>query len=172
MDINKYLYTRGYLITNSPKIKTTDITDFYNVNKLDKYYIYTHNDTRFYYIKKDNFIAFLIGHAYNPFTDEYCETDILLSIFSKNNSSQNGINDYINELTGTFVLGTIINNKLTIINDASGIQTCFYGLKDDYVYISSHLVLLERLLMLERTKYSKKLIRSEERRVGKECRSW
>lgn len=78
-NMQDYLYTRGFLITNDPNINE-DSYPFYNnwvCKKIEGIYFYIHNKQKIYIRELQNgSIAFLIGHAYNPIADLYDEQEI------------------------------------------------------------------------------------------------
>src|SRR5690554_6836859 len=145
MDLNQYLFTRGYLITNNSHIKSNMITNYYKSFQLGKFYIHIHDETKFSYIESENINIFIIGHLYNPFTNQIDENNILNSLILKYNMNDQEFFNYMNDLSGTFIIGIVDNEQIKILNDASGIQTCFYGIYDKNLYACSHLMILEKL---------------------------
>lgn len=97
-----------------------------------------------------------MGHAYNPFTREYKEEKILEYI-----AEAYGTNEYmerINDITGVFVYGSIINGKLEYLVDPSGMQSACYGKIGENFYISSHPQLIGDLCDLKMDVFVKELI--------------
>ena len=69
IDENK-LFRRGFLLTT----KEIELEDYFYLNEWNKerifnYYFYIHNEQEFFYIFDNNEFIFLIGHAFNYFSD-------------------------------------------------------------------------------------------------------
>lgn len=139
-NMQDYLYTRGFLITNDPNINE-DSYPFYNnwvCERIEGIYFYIHNKQKIYIRElQSGSIAFLIGHAYNPIADLYDEQEILEYVYSKN------IYERVSELTGIFVIGVVTDDSVKFIGDAACMQSVFYGTVNGFVYISSHSYLLK-----------------------------
>lgn len=159
IDIQKYLYIRGFLITDDKNIDTLKYPfyrNWYNVN-IGNYDFYINNDQKLYLYKSNNKIYFIIGHAYDPFTNEYKESNILKYI---SKADKNGLYyNTINELTGVFVAGYIKNeNEIYFYGDAACMMSTFYGTHDNKLYISSHTQLIGDLCNLEFDEFVKELL--------------
>lgn len=138
-EINKYLFVRGFLLSTN---KDLDLTSFpfynnWNVTEIcDGYYAYTHNLQKVHYVNVNGKVFFIFGHAYNPFTMEIDEKVILERI-----GNAYGTEDYqnkVDEITGVFVVGSIIDGKVSFIVDPSGMQSACYGFVNGNFYMSSH----------------------------------
>lgn len=159
-DLRKFLYIRGFLFTNDSEINET-IYPFYSNWKKDRimsYNLYTHRDQKSYIYndKKASFV--IVGHAYNPFSGEHSEKAILEIAAEKYNSNKEMFFEFINELTGVFLFMIVEQESVVFFNDASGMQTVFYGEKENKIYISSHSKLIGDILGLEISPYVKRLI--------------
>ena len=158
-ELKQDLFIRGFLLTNK-KIEETDDFPFYGnwkVEKHGKFYFMSHRLTGMHiYTDKQNRIFFLFGHAYNPFTMEYREENILRFIAQAVETP-----DYIeriNDLTGVFVYGHIIGDKLEYLVDPSGMQSACYSNDEKNIYISSHAQLIGDICSLEMSPFVKELI--------------
>lgn len=102
-DLRKYLFIRGFLMTDDSSIdgKSFPFFDEWKCTRLGNFYVWTHRDTGFYWAHQDGRIFFLFGHAYNPFTMEISESNILKRIAAHSGASD--FYDVISELTGIFV---------------------------------------------------------------------
>ena len=82
-DLQKFLFIRGFLIADR-EIKDMSGFPFYGNWKTEKHgdwYFMAHNLTGMHiYETADGKIFFLMGHAYNPFTMEHKEVDVLKHI--------------------------------------------------------------------------------------------
>ena len=150
-ELQKDLFIRGFLITDK-EITDMDAFPFYGNWKVEQhggFFFYSHELTgvHLYEDEKGN-IFFIMGHAYNPFTMKHQEEDIL-----KDLAQASGADHYfekINELTGVFVYGSLVNGKLEFVVDPSGMQSACYGKIGDTFYISSHAQLIGDLCDLAR----------------------
>ena len=157
VDLQKYLFIRGFLITD----KKLDLQSFpfYNnwqVESFGGYNYYTHNLTDKCFFKgEDGRLFFIMGHAYNPFTMEISESDILQRI-----AKSYGESDYfekISEITGVFVLGTEKDGVVEFLVDTAGMQSACYANINGTFYISSHPQLIGDVENLTMDKFVQKL---------------
>lgn len=155
VDLQKYLFCRGFLLTDHDL--DTELYPFYgnwNMTNLGfGYKAYIHNLQKSTTLRTESESFILIGNAYNPYTMEYEEKDILQHL-----STVSDRIDYINELTGVFFLGIIREDSVQLHLDASTQQWACYGLINGHLYVSSHMRLIGDLLNLQMTDYSKRLI--------------
>ena len=154
-DLQKYLFCRGFLLTDHDL--DTELYPFYgnwNMTNLGfGYKAYIHNLQKSTTLRTESESFILIGNAYNPYTMEYEEKDILQHL-----STVSDRFDYINELTGVFFLGIIREDSVQLHLDASTQQWACYGLINGHLYVSSHMRLIGDLLNLQMTDYSQRLI--------------
>lgn len=157
--LRRYLFIRGFLMTDDTNIDSMGFPFFgeWNCTKLESFYVWTHQDTEFYWIRRDERVFFIFGHAYNPFTMEKSESRILESIAT--HFSAFDFYDAISELTGIFVLGYIEGNTVGFLTDPSGMQSACSGVIDDKFYLTSHPQLVADILGLKMTSFVEELIR-------------
>ena len=156
--MRKHLFEKGYLITNA-ELSDTDAYPMYgNFCKITKglYNFWIYTSVGFYTYDHDGKTAFLIGHAYNPFTMEYDEVAILSRLLSLYGTD--GYFDAVSELTGVFALGVIDGERLEMLLDASGQQYGCYGTVEGKQYISSHMRLIGDICHLKTADYFEKLV--------------
>lgn len=67
--------------------------------------------------------------------------------------------DYIDELTGIFVLGIISGDEITFLTDPAGMQSVCCGVIDKKIYIASHPQLVADICGLEMTAFVQELTR-------------
>ena len=157
-DLQQFLFIRGFLVTNSNNIDLDDFPFYGNweLVKLKNLFFYRHKQTGFHFYEKDNKVCFIYGHAYNPFTMEIDETKILQRIFPY--IGKESFYDYLDELTGVFVFGTIVDEKISFIVDPAGMQSaCYCVVKDDF-YISSHPQLIADICGYKMSDFAKDLV--------------
>lgn len=160
-DLQKHLFVRGFMITND-KFTVSAQFPFYGnwtQEKRGNYTFCVHELQKCYFVEKEGYTFFLIGHAYNPYTMDYDENVILDKV-----AEANLIDDYnclkvINQLTGLFIIGYVKDDDMEFITDASGMQYTCYGVFNRKIYISSHMQLLDDILDLNEDKYIAKLMR-------------
>lgn len=158
-ELQQDLFIRGFLITDCP-INHLEAFPFYGnwkVEKHGKYYFMAHQLTgmHVYTDEKDNHF-FIMGHAYNPFTMQYDEHEILKYI-----ASSYGTEEYmerIHDLTGVFVYGSVIKDTIHYLVDPSGMQSACCGKIGEYLYISSHPQLIGDVCDLQMDELVKELI--------------
>ena len=158
-ELQQYLFIRGFLLSTKDDISLDKFPFYGKWNKSEiapGYYAYTHFKQNVYSAEVGGKIFFLFGHAYNPFTMEIDENKILERI-----GSSYGTEDYqdrIDEITGVFVMGSIIDNKVSFIVDPSGMQSACYGCIYNDLYISSHPQIIGDLCGLKMGKLVKELV--------------
>lgn len=157
--LQKFLFIRGFLITDT-EIENTEAFPFYGNWKKEKhgnYWYMAHKSAGMHIYEDENGkVFFLMGHAYNPFTMEHEETNILKSI-----SKTYGTDEYIdclNALTGIYVTGVADGKDIEFHVDASGMQSACYGKINDSFYISSHPQLIGDICGLVMDDFVKELI--------------
>lgn len=154
----KKLYIRGFLLTDAE----TDEEEYPFYGKWSSIgfagrKLLVHPEQRVCMVKTDCLTMALVGHAYNPFTMQSDENEIVSELAELFAENEKAFWESFNELTGTFVL-MWYDGSLHIVGDASGMMTVFYAEKDGRAYISSHTMLLGELLNLEMSSYAKRII--------------
>lgn len=153
------LFIRGFLVTDAEQINIDEYPFYGNwkQTKCGNYLFLAHKLTGFHIFKNDKGdFFFLLGHAYNPFTMEYCEEKILKHI-----ADAHGTPNYmerINDLTGVFIYGDIIDGVMHYLVDPSGMQSVCSGKINDNFYLSSHAQLIGDICGLEMDDFVKELI--------------
>lgn len=140
-------------------LKTVDEFPFYGnfaVTHVGSYDFWVHNEAKLYTFETHGVTYFLIGHAYNPYSMEYLEIDILKSLSEAD--AQGQYFEKLSELTGIFAVGIVSEQALTVVSDASGMQYICYAKVKENVYISSHMRLIGDLCALPTDDFVKKLI--------------
>ena len=149
-ELQQYLFVRGFILTNRNDL---DLQKFPFLGKWNKndlgngFYAYTHMLQSVHSIEVNGKIFFIFGHAYNPFTMEIDEDKILQRIGEAYGTDE--YQDRIDEITGVFVIGSIVDGKITYEVDPSGMQSACYANIDSHFYISSHSQsLTEKIVLL------------------------
>ena len=108
------------------------------------------------YVTNSDMTFLLLGHAYNPFTLETDEMQILRRISESYGTEE--FFDRINELTGVFVFGVIDGGEMSFLTDPSGMQSACCGKVGDFFYLSSHSQLIGDICDLEMDDFVRELI--------------
>lgn len=157
-ELKKDLFIRGFLVTDR-KIEDLDAFPFYGNWKCEKhcgYYFMSHQLTGVHiYTDTGGRCFFLMGHAYNPFTMEYREMEILKHI-----AVAYGTEDYmerIHDLTGVFVYGSVVDGEVDYLVDPSGMQSACSGKEGDKFYLCSHAQLVGDICGFEMDSFVREL---------------
>ena len=135
-----FLFKRGYLVTDNTNIDTESYP-FYSLwdkHTTGKYSILVHKEQDFAMCEKNGITAVMIGHAYDPFTMKYDDTEILLDCLEAYIDGKDNYFDKINSLTGIHVIIIFVNNRIETVQDCSGMRSCYYGKIESSIYITSH----------------------------------
>jgi hypothetical protein len=157
-DLQRHLYEKGFLITNANIDNSADYPFYgnWNCTRIGTFNFWINDETHLYTYKNAENEFFLIGHAYNPYTMEYRENEILRIISTKYNTS--GYFEAVDEITGIFILGVVTKKGIEFLLDASGMQYGCYGVVRGKLYITSHMRLVGDLCKLKISDYVKRLI--------------
>lgn len=152
------LFIRGFLVTDRSNIDLSDFPFYGNwrTEKHCEYYFMAHKLAGMNVYEDNGNCFFILGHAYNPFTMEIDEIAILKRI-AEAYGTQNYI-DRINELTGVFIYGAIVDGVVEYFVDPSGMQSACYGVINGNFYLSSHPQLIGDNCNLEMDSFVKELI--------------
>lgn len=156
------LYTHGFLLTDDKEILSKNIGikwESWTVNKLGKYEMYSHPNQKVNWLKKNNTFIVLVGHAYNPFSNEYSETDILKKL--SDSYGTDSYCDYFDELTGLFFYAVIENDIITANTDCAGLLGAYYAKINGNVYFSAYSQMIADLFGLDEDPYVTKIKKSK-----------
>ena len=154
--LREHLFTRGFLMTDAQQDGSA--YPFYNSWKhytLDNYHFYVHPKQTAFFAKSEKVDCFMLGHAYNPFTMEIDEQQILQKMTDVTDQERINI---LNQLTGVFTIGWIEQDKLTLVSDCAGMQVVYYGMIGGKVYASTHMQLIGDLCNLKMSEYVQELV--------------
>ena len=164
MEEKKYLrdklFSFGFLLTNAEiNEKSYPFYSNWVKEQENNWTLLVHKKQKYFIHREPGVSLMLVGHAYDPFSMEYDENEILKD-YGKI-LTEFGIEkliEKINQLTGIFTFFILKGDELQVVGDPTCIQTNYYTEKDGYFYISTHSRLLGDLLDLEEDVYVKKLI--------------
>ncbi len=157
-NLQKHLFEKGYLITNAD-IKDTNNYPFYgnwNNTTVGDFNFWVYNSAKLFTYDFNGNTAFLIGHAYNPYTMDWNEEEILKKIAKAYKTDE--YFNAIDELTGVFIFGVVNGSSIEFLLDASGMQYGCYGTVNGKHYISSHMRLIGDICNLKTDNYVERLV--------------
>lgn len=158
MDKNNILYKCGYIITDDcniqNKLGNIGITDWKQCS-IGKFFLFVHPDQKFYKLVSKNIYYIIIGHAYNPFTLEYDENEILNSLSSAYKS--NRYQEYFNQLTGMFAYFVFDGETIIANTDCAGMYPTYYSIFNNILYYSSYSQLIADTCNLKESTYCRSL---------------
>lgn len=158
-ELREDLFIRAFLITDK-RIEDLQMFPFYgnwNVTQCGNYFFMGHKLTGVHIHPVGNGDCFfLMGHAYDPFAMEHEEEKILARL--ANAYGTDGYMKIVNDLTGIFVLGAVVNGELSYLVDPAGIQSACYGKIGEHFYLSSHAQLIGDLCDLEMDDFVRELV--------------
>lgn len=161
------LFKRGYLISTK-RITEMMTFPFYNNWQeigIGEYYIYIKSDQKVYTENRNNNFI-LIGHAFDPWDEIENEKDILKLLAQKYEESADEFYEYLNQLSGVFLLCVIEKNRIVFYQDACAIMPCNYGEVESNIYISSHAQLIADICELSMDSGVKRIIDSKFYLIG------
>ncbi len=161
--LNEKLFTYGFLLTTdtNPCEKNIGIDwKKWSFKKVGSFSLYTHPTQKVYEVSNEDTVFLLVGHAYNPFTMEKEETDILKQLSNLYFIDENQYRDYFDQITGLFSYAVIEKNKLTVTCDASGMLATYYAEINGNLYFSSYSQLIADLCSLKESEYVAQLKKS------------
>ena len=127
--LRKYLFVAGFLVTDRDVTGLDAFPFCGNWTKTFRqgFWFLTHSRTKvtFFEDREQACTYFLIGHAYDPFTMQYKEEDILAHVAVQ--SAKGEIRRALDEMTGVYVTGFIRDGAIYFETDASGMQSAACG---------------------------------------------
>ena len=159
-NLREKLFARGFLLTDD-RIDENGYPFFgqWESNGIGRFTVYTARGMKCYVFCAEDESLALIGHAYDPFSGQSREEDILRSLWEAKQCGEDSFWALFNQLTGIFTLFLISDDLLWVIGDASGMQTTFYTVSQGHIYVSSHTNLLGDILSLAWDPYVRELSR-------------
>lgn len=157
-NLGSKLCERGFYITDSNEKNILPHFAFWNVTSVSGFAFYIHPNQALYLEKTEGGTFFLIGHAYNPYTDAISEEIILKELARAEQQGKTAYLEYVNTITGVFLLGKIEHNGISILLDCAGMMSGFYGVINNRIVITSHTALPAMIFGLQQTEYVKQLL--------------
>jgi hypothetical protein len=159
------LYCRGFVFTNADVKWALDEYPFYSNWRRTEFgacvgncfNLFLHKDALFYSYSEEDVLFFLIGHAYNPYSMKWEESNLLKDLAEAYRKGLDELWDVESEFTGVFCIGYVTKDKLVYSTDCTGMQIIYYCTHQGSLYVSSHSKLLADFLGFEQTDYIRRL---------------
>ena len=163
---NKYerlLFKLGYLITErdintwgSPCVDY--LRRFWNKRTLGRFTVYYDPELQVHEHDEAGVSMICLGLVLDPLNDQSDQHTIVRRMVSLYATSNSRFLDYLDILSGRFVLLVVSCSRSFAVQDAAGTKTVFYATGTDDVLVSSHSSLIADLLGREMTSYAYDLI--------------
>ncbi|MDB4279639.1 hypothetical protein N9865_02285 [Paraglaciecola sp.] len=118
------------------------------------------------YTKKSSakYSVSILGLVLNPFDGLVDTQEIVDKLYTNIEHSMDAFFDYIDELSGSFVLFYRINNNVFVLQDACATKLCysFEDSEDSQVCVTSHITLLANIFNLSKNFLASELMRHED----------
>ena len=154
------VFEQGFLLTDRA-LNLSAVFPFYDfwreIDIAGKAHLYVHQNQKAYVHQDGDIILFLLGHAYDPFEEEWNEQVILKSISEISCGDSWKALTKISDLTGLFLFGMFSGDKLMLCADFESMRTAYYGKADGHWYVTSHEEIVSMLAPLTRDDYVEKL---------------
>ena len=160
-DWNNSLYTFGYCLTKDPRRVAGQIPELrlWTLETLGAYSLFVHPAQKYYSFAADGAFWLLVGHAYNPFTMERDETEILRHLSGLAFGSEE-YRDYFDQLTGVFFCAVLRPDSVTATCDCAGMLGANYALIDGQPCFSAYSQMIADIYGLKEDPYVTKLKKS------------
>ncbi len=155
--MNRYsnlLYKRGFLLTDIKNPSFDDVvsqTVFKTWSSIDigEYRLFYDPDVLIGFAGQDDNILVIAGLVLNPFDGSCDSDDIAGKLLSYKAVSENRFLEYLNQLSGRFVIISKQKEAVEIFNDACATRTVFYDKNSINTVISSHATMIASLMNYE-----------------------
>ena len=124
------LFCRGYLLTDAAMELSRESYPFYgawNAFTVGRYQLLVHPCAKGYVQTAGQVSVALVGHAYNPYTDQVDENDIIKELAEELNLSEKAFFEKLNQLTGVFAVFAALQDKLIGVQDCGGQKMLYFG---------------------------------------------
>ena len=144
------LFKRGYLITDTCIENVSNDSVWHIMSKWDKrainsVYVYRDPALSAYICDKQNTGILLLGLVLDPLNNIDSPERIVNILHTKYLRSEDEFFDYLDTLTGRFVLLVVSPNKKFVLQDATGNKSLFYSNASSEIILSSHIQLIAEM---------------------------
>lgn len=139
----KSLYRRGFLFTNVENLSfanplTSAVVENWSQVDLRNYIIHHDPDVPNVFVKEHNYAICILGLVFNPFDGLTNLDELARKLLYMKQESENHFLNYLDELSGRFVIFTQTPECTEVYNDACGTRTVFYDASNEKTAIASH----------------------------------
>ena len=156
------LYCFGYLLTNDADKATKTILGLDNWKQeiIGSYCLYVHPKQRYHLYETARRVFLLVGHAFNPFSMEADEVQILKRLAELPFDSV-AYRNYFDQLSGVFFYAVITGESITASCDCAGMLGANYAIIGGKVCFSAYSQMIADIYSLTEDPYVTKLKKSK-----------
>lgn len=143
------LYRRDFIILKKNQQELAQpIPDKFSHDEFFKYDVYSHEllETSQFLIRRKMVGVYMLGYALNPYTGANNNDRITQHLAKLLSESFNNFLNYLDQLSGRFVLLCKVGDKEFLLQDAMGYRCALYSYDQNNFMIASHTKLFENLL--------------------------
>ncbi len=120
----KYLYVKGFLVTPDEQLFLHELDWAHHLK--GNLNLYFHPQTNFsFYEQNENWVC-VLGHTIDTINNTINNADVSKALYENLIVSQDAFFDYLERLTGRYVIITSMNKQLNVYHDATGMKSVFY----------------------------------------------
>lgn len=161
------LFARGYLLTDDPRLTADDypFNGIWTRQQVGEFVLYSHPKQTSFVREANGAVLLLVGHAYDPFSMVHDENVLLSDCAQALQSSYEELLEVVSNWTGVFVL-FLIDDRVLVVQDATGLRGVYFGHIDGYSYFSSHAQMIGDLCSLPVDPFVAELVATRMYKVG------
>ncbi|WP_295420612.1 hypothetical protein, partial [Sulfurovum sp.] len=140
------LFRRQFLMTQ----ETCKSLDYWQYKRIGEYHLYAHPDVELSTVTSTNttVTVTLIGYILDPYFSERSNTDIIDTISTFADSTEK-LSDYLDSLSGRFVLIINTEEETLVFHDPCGLRTVYYMKYKGKIFIGSQPLIFKEVLPLK-----------------------
>ncbi|MGM0853964.1 MAG: hypothetical protein ACQEWI_15355 [Bacillota bacterium] len=163
----RHLFRRGFLLTDIKVLVFKDKLSQQTIDKwstvsFGKYQLHFDNDMPSVVLEDKGYRIALLGLVLNPFDKLNNKNHIAGKLLKKKQESEEVFLNYVDELSGRFVIISQTPEITEVYHDACGTRTVYYDCLGEGTVISSHSTLIADLLDYKASKRSFELLTHKE----------
>lgn len=145
--IDELSFQRGYCLTSSDNKAVDGIKGIEGWRSIEfsNYYLKYCPTLGCEYATEGEVEIVMLGYALNPFDGANNNREIITKLALELEKNEDGFYDYLNELSGRFLLFVVYKDNHFALQDATALRTCFYTETDLPFTLSSHSGLIGEL---------------------------
>ena len=149
-NFNALVYRRGFLLTKCDEkvISEKGISEelhFYKKTFFGPYKLWFDERLSYATVRTNKIGVGILGLAINPFDFLYNNQDISEVLFDKLLISENDFFDYVDKLTGAFLIFYRINDKVRLLQDACATKPVYYHTNGENLTVASHINIVAKI---------------------------